>query len=182
VKPETLSAFEFGYKSEWLDGRVNLNATAFYYDYRNIQVNVVGPVSAAVGAATTSYLQNAKQGTSKGLELELEALATERLFLSASIGLLRYRFDELQVVNGGANLSGNEFVRSPHLTINAAANYRIPFSDGSRVVLGADTRYTAHQYYYVTPQDDKNRGLLNQPAYALTNARRSTRAPASATR
>jgi iron complex outermembrane receptor protein len=170
VKPEKLDSVELGYKSEWFDGRLNFNATAFHYDYRDIQVNVVGPNPAAAGV-TISYLQNASKGSADGLELEIEALPTNRLYLSASVGLLKTKFDDLQVVNGGANLSGNEFVRSPRYTGNINADYRLPLADGSKLVFGADARYISHQFYYVTPQSKTTRDLVNQEAYTIANAR-----------
>lgn len=52
VNPERLNAFELGYKSTWFDGKLTFNATYFHYDYRDIQVNVVGPNPGAVGGAT----------------------------------------------------------------------------------------------------------------------------------
>jgi len=36
--PETLWSYETGLKTEWLDHRLRVNATAFYYDYTNLQV------------------------------------------------------------------------------------------------------------------------------------------------
>ncbi|MFT4025368.1 MAG: TonB-dependent receptor [Novosphingobium sp.] len=170
VRPERLDAFELGYKSTWFDGKLTFNATYFHYNYKDIQVNVVGPNPGAVGGATVSYLQNAAKGTVDGAEFELTARPTERLSLNAAVGLLYTRFDEFQVLNGGANLAGNEFVRSPHLTLNVGANYTIPLGDAGKLELAADARYQSNQYYFVNPQNT-TRYLLNQPGYTLANAR-----------
>lgn len=169
VKPEKLDSYEFGYKSEWLNGRLNFNATAFYYDYKDVQINVVGPNPAAIGAST-SYLQNADQAHTKGLEFEVEALPTERLHLLANLGLINTEFDQLQVVNGGANLSGNELVRTPEVSATLAADYRIPVANGGKVVISGDARYQSEQHYFVTPQSSA-RYLLNQEPYTTVNAR-----------
>ena len=37
--PEELIALEAGGKTQWLDGRLTLNAAAFYYDFTNLQVS-----------------------------------------------------------------------------------------------------------------------------------------------
>jgi iron complex outermembrane receptor protein len=177
VKPERLNSFEGGYKSQWFGGKLTFDVTAFHYDYRNIQVNVVGPNPGAVGGATVSYLQNAAKGHANGAEFELAGTPTERLKLNASVGLLYTKFDSFQVVNGGANYSGNQFVRSPHLTLNVGGTYTIPLVTAGKIELEADARYTSLQYFYVNVQDTTNRYLLDQPAYTLANARITWTAP-----
>jgi len=170
VAPETLNSNEVGYKSEWFEKKLKFDATAFHYDYSNIQVNVVAPLAGVPGTTTTSYLQNAARGHAYGAEFVLEALPIHNLHLNYSLGLLHTEFDEFTAVTG-ANLSGNQFVRSPHVTEQVAADYFIPVWNGANVVLGADARYTSQQYYYVTPQDRTNRYLTQQAGFTLANAR-----------
>ncbi len=171
VEPEELDAFEIGYKSTWFDGAVTFNATAFHYQYDNVQINVVGPNPGAVAGTTTSYLQNAAEAHVNGAEFELTARPIKGLELNAALGLLDTKYDKLQVVNGGANLSGAEFVRAPHVTLNLGASYRFDLADAGSIQIAADARYQSHQFYYITPQDRVNRFLLNQPGYTLANAR-----------
>lgn len=173
VDPEQLDSYELGYKSEWLNGRVNFNASVFHYEYEDVQVNVVGFNANANG--TVSYLQNADKAHVNGAEFEVEALVTENLHVNASLGLLRTKYDELQVLNNGPDLSGAELVRSPHVTAQFAADYRIPLENGSKIVVGGDARYIDKQYYYITPQGVDSSGLdrkiLEQESYTLVNAR-----------
>ncbi len=171
VEPEKLDAFEIGYKSSWFDGALTFNASAFHYRYDDVQINVVGPNPGAVGGATTSYLQNAEKAHVNGAEFELAAHPAKGLALSAALGLLDTKYDKLQVVNGGADLAGAQFVRAPHVTLNLGASYEFDLGSSGRIQLGADARYQSHQFYYVTPQDRVNRFLLNQPGYTLANAR-----------
>ncbi|WP_447728230.1 TonB-dependent receptor [Sphingomonas koreensis] len=171
VEPEKLDAFEIGYKSSWFDGALTFNATAFHYQYDNVQINVVGPNPGAVGGTTTSYLQNAAEAHVNGAEFELTARPVKGLQLNAALGLLDTKYDKLQVVNGGANLAGAEFVRAPHVTLNLGASYAFELGSAGSIQLGADARYQSHQFYYITPQDKVNRSLLNQPGYTLANAR-----------
>ncbi|TGX55219.1 TonB-dependent receptor [Sphingomonas gei] len=171
VEPEELDAFELGYKSQWFDRRLTFNATVFHYDYRNVQINVVGPNPGAVGGATVSYLQNAAKAHVNGAELELEAAPVGGLRLTGAVGILDTKYDELQVVNGGADLSGARFVRAPKLTLNGSATYTIPLGGSGSVDLAADARYTSRQFYYITPQDALNRYFLTQKGYTIANAR-----------
>lgn len=171
VAPEELNAVEAGYKSQWFDRRLTFNATAFHYDYNNVQINVVGPNPGAVGGATVSYLQNAAKAHTNGAEFEIDATPFTRLKLNAAVGILDTRYDTLQVVNGGPNLSGAQFVRAPKLTLNGGASYTLPLAGSGNIEVAADARYTSLQYYYITPQDQINRSFLTQPGYTLANAR-----------
>jgi len=171
VRPEKLDAYEIGYKSSWLDGLLTFNATAFHYDYKDVQVNVVGPNPGAVGGATVSYLQNAAKAKVDGAELELVLAPVDGLTLNASLGLLDTEYTRFQVLNGGANLAGAQFVRSPKVTLNGGASYRFPLADLGNLELAADARYISRQFYYVTPQDTVNRYFLTQKPYTLTNIR-----------
>lgn len=168
VEPEKLDSYEVGYKSEWLGGRLNFNANAFHYSYKDVQVNVVGFNSLA--NSTVSYLQNVKKAHVNGAEFEIEALPTNNLHINAAIGLLSTKYDDAEILNNGGNFDGNRLVRSPKLTANLAADYRIPVANGAKVVIAADARYLAKQYYYVTPQIS-SRSALNQDAYTIANAR-----------
>jgi len=178
VAPERLNSYEGGYKSTWFGGKLTADATVFHYDYRNIQVNVVGP-NPAVAGASVSYLQNAAKGHANGAEFDLAASPVDRLKLTASAGLLYTRFDSFTVVNSTISYAGNQFVRSPHLTLNGGASYTVPLAKAGTVELEADARYTSLQYYYVNVQDNVNRYLLDQPAYTLANARVTWTAPST---
>ncbi len=167
VKPEQLNAYEIGYKSEWLGGRLNFNASLFHYDYQDVQVNVVGRNPNLGGAV--SYLQNAKKATVNGAEFEVEALPIENLHVNASLGLLDTEYDELNVLNGGPDLKGRSLVRSPHVTAQIAADYKIPVQYG-KIIIAGDARYQGKQYYFIDPQSEA-REHLNQDGYTLANAR-----------
>lgn len=177
VEPETLDSFELGYKSQWFDGKLTFNATAFHYDYKNVQVNVVGPNPGAVGGTTVSYLQNAAKARANGAEFEIVANPIEGLNLNGSVGILDTKFNQFQVINGGANLAGARFVRSPKLTLNGSVSYTFGLADLGQLELAADARYSSRQFYFVTPQDVVNRYYLQQGPYTLTNLRVTYTAP-----
>ncbi|HVT10259.1 MAG TPA: TonB-dependent receptor plug domain-containing protein [Polyangia bacterium] len=168
VQPERLDDLELGAKTRWLGNRLSVNANAFHYDYRNIQVNVVGPLPPTNTAV--SYLQNVAAGRVYGGELEVEGLPIENLHVSGNLGLLDTKFTDFQVLNGGANYSGNQFVRSPHVNLIVLADYRVPLGAGRvpSLVLAGDWRFTSRQFHYATNQTDP---LLQTPALSLINAR-----------
>ena len=166
IEPEKLDSFELGTKTSWLQRRLTLNATAFRYNYRDIQINVVGPLPPTNTAV--SYLQNVENGRVNGAELELETLPIQYLHLSGSLGLLDAEFTDFVVLNGGPDYSGNKFVRSPKVTTLLRADVTLPVSSQANLVLGGDWRYQSRQFHYTTNQDNP---LLRQDGYSLVNAR-----------
>ncbi|OWW18375.1 TonB-dependent receptor, partial [Noviherbaspirillum denitrificans] len=160
VNPETLKAYEAGYKSELLDKRVTFNVAAFYYDYENPQVliNQANPLP--------TILTNARSGTVKGVEVELRAAVTRQLTLQGALGLLRTEYQGL--VQNGIDRSGNEFTRSPHVSFDIGAEYRIPLANGAAVKLGTDWHYKGEFFFNALNQTTP---ALQQKAYWLGNAR-----------
>eukprot|EP01031_Cornospumella_fuschlensis_P049371 gene49371-60437_t len=95
------------------------NANVFYYDYSDIQVNLL---TVNNGILTTA-LTNGAAGEVKGAELEIEAQATEFLHLRAALSHLDTEYTDFKNVNPNtgvvtADYSGNRFVRSPEQVIS----------------------------------------------------------------
>lgn len=81
-RPEFVNAFELGTKNTLADGRVQLSASAFYYDYKDYQVSQI------VDRAT---LNENFDATLYGLDLEAAWQVTEQLRLNANMGYLKTR-------------------------------------------------------------------------------------------
>ena len=161
VDPEYLSAYELGLKSEWFDGRLNLNGSVFYYDYKDIQLNAV--VGTSTGALST--LTNGARGKLRGAELEIEALPVDGLHLQAGIGLLHSEFTDYQ--SGSDDFSGNRFVRAPSVSATFGVEYRYPLGIGGYLIPQTDWSYRSKQYYFANNQTDP---ALSEDAFALGNA------------
>ncbi|WP_110950864.1 TonB-dependent receptor [Pseudomonas bohemica] len=161
VSPEFLKAYELGLKSEWFDGRLNANASIFYYDYTDIQLNVVS----AVNNQTVSRLANGAQGEAYGGEFELEAIPLENLHVNFGLGLLHTEFTDY--TSGSNDYSGNSFVRAPRVSAVLGADYRIPLNVGGAVVLGTDWDTRTRQYFFTNDQTAN----MRTGGYTLGNAR-----------
>jgi outer membrane receptor protein involved in Fe transport len=85
-QPETLWAYEAGFKADFADRRVRLNGAAFYYDYRDQQVQ--GVVLSTVGGVTTRIgrITNAPRSRIWGIELEGVFRIGEALTLTQTLG------------------------------------------------------------------------------------------------
>uniref|UniRef100_UPI002615F083 TonB-dependent receptor n=1 Tax=Pseudomonas sp. TaxID=306 RepID=UPI002615F083 len=161
VNPEFLTAYEFGIKSEWFDGRLNANASTFYYDYKDIQLNIV----TAVDNQTVSRLANGAQGEAYGAEFEIEAIPVENLHVNLGLGLLHTEFTDY--TSGTNDYSGNKFVRAPNVSSVIGADYRIPLSVGGALVVGTDWNTRSRQYFYTNDQS----AAMRSGGYTLGNAR-----------
>lgn len=135
--PEFLDNYELGFKSEWPDKRLRLNGTIFYMDYQDKQEELGLPSDGPTGQRITVF--NAASATMKGVELELQALLSDRLTMSANIGYLDAKYDEFSFLgpSGPVDLSGFEFRRAPDFTGSLDATYQWQVGGGEAWVRGA---------------------------------------------
>jgi len=172
VDPEYLTSYELGLKSEWFDGRLNANASVFYYDYKDIQLNIV----TAVNNQTVSRLANGAQGEAYGAEFELEAIPVQNLHVNFGLGLLHTEFTDY--TSGTDDYSGNHFVRAPSVSAVIGADYRIPLNVGGAVILGTDWNTRSRQYFFTNDQSAN----MRSGGYTLGNARVTYELPGETTR
>lgn len=147
VDPEKLTAYEIGYKSEWLDGRLSLNAAAYYYDYKDIQLTV----NRVVDGNFRSILANAGQGEVKGIELEVRAQLTPELALHGNVSSLRSKYTEL--TTGTTSYAGYNFARVPDVTGLIGLDYSLPIGNGA-LKLSTDWSYTGKHNFNITNNTD----------------------------
>jgi len=91
--PETVTNYESGFKTDWLDGRIRVNITGFYMRYDDIQITTTDPVT------TISRRFNAGTGSTRGGEFEGTVIPVPRLQIDVSGSYLDARLDEFK---GGA--------------------------------------------------------------------------------
>ena len=172
VDPEYLTSYELGLKSEWFDGRLNANAALFYYDYEDIQLNIV----TAVNNQTVSRLANGAQGEAYGAEFELEAIPLDNLHLNFALGLLHTEFTDY--TSGNDDFSGNKFVRAPNVSAVIGADYRIPLNVGGAIILATDWNTRSRQYFFSNDQGQN----MRSGGYTLGNASVTYELPGETTR
>ena len=128
-KPETLTNYEVGVKSESADHRWRLDADVFYMDWKDIQADYsIGernPVSGSVDFITG--VANAASARSYGFETEFTALVLPGLTAGAGAGYDRaYYVDYADAETGvgtQANLSGATLPNAPKWTLHADSQY-----------------------------------------------------------
>jgi iron complex outermembrane receptor protein len=120
--PETITSYEIGYKGRLFDGRLTLDAAAFWYEYADFQLAQVVGIAAAI--------TNAASAKEKGLEVEAHWTPDEHWTLDAGVALLDARFgsflntDGLNPQLGAQNLKGRILPDAPQVSGNLGVAYR----------------------------------------------------------
>ncbi len=157
---EKLLSYEAGFKSTLADGRIRFNGSAFYYDYKDLQVFAFVIID-GIGFSTIS---NAADARIYGAEFELQWLPVDNLFLNLGLGLLDTKYEDFVIPSG--DFSGNKITMSPEVTFNGLAQYDVPLGDLGGVTLQVDFNYQDETYF-----DALNNPLLSEDSYWIWNAR-----------
>lgn len=161
--PETTWSYEGGTKTEWLDGKLRFNATAFYTEISGLQVlsSFVNPTSGALTFISGNYANQ----TNKGLELEFQAVPVAGLTLFANFGFQDPKYE----------IDRNAPTRSEYnvLSVNAQQSECRAALGGTASPLVGDTRAAATraQSYcgagIVTPNGDISR-VVRAPRFTAS--------------
>lgn len=175
LNPEELDAYEIGVKTDLFDRTVRFNVAGFYYDYRNIQLQIV--------TGTGTQTLNAPSGRIKGVEVEVvwsPRLDTGNLQISTSASFLDANYgtfsnapistpNDPNVTPFGGNTvtrgdaTGNRMIKAPEFTLNATVDYSVPVSN--RLMAGSNITWQ-HNSGFFWEVDNR----LAQSAYDVVNA------------
>ncbi|GHF26187.1 TonB-dependent receptor [Kordiimonas sediminis] len=134
--PETVWSYEVGAKGDLLDGRIRTDITAYYYRFKDMQLNYFYQGTKVV---------NVGKVKSYGVEATLQAILSENfdVFFAAS-------FNENEISDADATLpdgevinlgpDGNRLSGSPKWTLAGVLNYHVPVSDTAEVNASLDFR------------------------------------------
>lgn len=179
---EILWSYEAGVRSDLMDGRLRLNATAFYYDYEDLQVTTT--------LNSLTVTTNAAEATNVGLELEAIALPTDNWMVALSGSWLDAEYDQFlspfgicpadatpAEVSGACNgaapgqtrtvdLEGNTLTNAPELKFNLRSQYDIPLAGGAMLTLFGQVAYQSEVFFTQFNED-----AVGQDDFALVDGR-----------
>ncbi|MFK7831234.1 MAG: TonB-dependent receptor [Congregibacter sp.] len=162
LDPETVDAFELGYKGSSSDGRLSFALAAFYYDYQNVQISFVDETS-------TVSTVNAAEAENYGVELELDFALTDAVTLDFFATYLSAEYKEF--VNGDyaagfalADLSGNTLPNAPEYTFKLGITYETAVANGTLRLRGEG--YYQDEVFFT----EWNRDDAVQDSYGLIHA------------
>ena len=170
VSPEVLDSYEIGAKTQF--GNVRLNAAAFYYDYKDLQVQIT---STQCGGSCVTNAANAKV---KGLEADLDWAPTRSLSFGFGGSYLDTKFTDftdgqtflpayttaactaatatpdltddaacLGYAVATADHSGNPLPQAPKWSGYLRGSYTYFMNNGSTIKLYGLANYTDHFFY-----------------------------------
>ncbi|MEM9878129.1 MAG: TonB-dependent receptor, partial [Pseudomonadota bacterium] len=131
--PETVTAFEIGAKTDWLDGRLRFNISAFLSKYDNKQEEIVRVPDGGNNAQET-VVENAADATIKGIEIEMTAIPFDGFTITSALGLLDAEYDSFGLDITGDNVdddvSSLNLRRTPDVTFALSGNYERDVGEG----------------------------------------------------
>lgn len=161
--PETLIAYEVGVKQRLSQSGFNWSASAFYYQYDDMQTFIRDES----GAVPIQKLGNVKEVEIYGLDLEVQyqPRAISGLSISGGLGLLETEMGAFPS-SGGIVPRGNRVPNAPEVSFNLGVSYEADLSGEWFVRLQTNGRYSGGTF-----KDAQNLELLRADSYWVWNAR-----------
>ncbi|SEH19231.1 iron complex outermembrane recepter protein [Sphingopyxis sp. YR583] len=162
-RPEEMSAFEAGIKSQFLDRTVTLNVAAWYYDYKDLQI------TRNVPPATTEV--NNADAEIYGVEAELRWNPTRNLNLFVAPTWQHAVFKDFttfdSVTAQQVDLDGSPLPRAPKFTVNAGISNEFDLGGQLLSSLRLDANLL-HSSRVVLRYENQN-PLESQKPYTIVN-------------
>jgi iron complex outermembrane receptor protein len=141
--PETMTTYEIGFKSDFLDRRLRVNAAAFLNKYNDITFTLSACPSSPCLRPT-----NVGKADVKGAELEVSAFPVDGLMIDASVSYIKVDYDAASVAAAG--LTGEEtFPYTPDWTYSFGIQYDYEIGPGT-VGIRFDGAYRSKIYTETT--------------------------------
>jgi len=147
---EKTNNYELGVKTQLFEDRLQLNATAFYSEFDDLQFLAQKPI----GAGT--YVSNAARAEIEGVDLGFTARPLANLMLDGGLQYLDAKYTE-------GDLEQFDVVFAPDWSGNVAATLLLPFAGGT-AYLRADYSFMGDHYTnptYQAPDTEQDRELVN---------------------
>jgi iron complex outermembrane receptor protein len=174
--PEKLNTAEIGVKSDLFDGRMRLNADAYFGWYKDIQLTALScPAFTPGGAGPCALPLNAGNAHTKGVEVETTIQPVEGLSIDGSASYIDFGYTTINPLAGHpANTSGPAAgvqlgmitPYTPTWKLSGGIQYEIPVENIGSVTPRFDVAYQGKMYSNAVNGPNN---LI--PSYAIANAR-----------
>ena len=161
-KPEHSNNIEAGTKNIFFNNKLIINASLFYTIVSDVQV----PTLILPDAVTIT--KNTGKLTSKGAELEINALPLKGLDVDYSFGYTHATYNSLKLSENNAevNLAGKRQIFTPDVTSMLALQYGFIIGNkkNTQLFVRGEWRYLGKQYFNLA-------NTLDQDPYSILNTR-----------
>jgi iron complex outermembrane recepter protein len=164
VVQEELTDYEGGFKAQFFDRRLLVNAAGFYYDYVNKQLKsrIIDPLFGVLTA-----LVNIPKSAIRGGEFEIHARPITGLEFGLQGTYLSSRIDRFTGVNQAgvvANFAGSTMPYTPKWNLSATTSYEHPLTEEWSGFVGAQLSFTSDETAALGSP-----ALYDMPEYSLLN-------------
>lgn len=133
-EPETLTNYEVGARTRWLENRLQLNLTLFHMIYDDMQIETSLPSNNPANPQQQGF-DNVGKARIDGLELEVLAQVTDHWTLNGNLGLLDARYEsfftDLFAEGAPRDFSDLKLRRAPKVSYSVASNYQLAVGAGT---------------------------------------------------
>lgn len=169
-KSDSLWSYEVGAKTKLMGNRLQVNASGYYVDWKNIQQNI----GLRCGF---QFVINGGSAVSKGFDAEVSLWATDNLQISTAVGYNHTEFQQNVANAGGAGnlISQGDRVAGSPWQISSSAFYEVPLG-ALKGYVRADWQYLSAfpgRLSFLNPLNlaSYNPELRVQPGYHQVNVR-----------
>jgi outer membrane receptor protein involved in Fe transport len=179
-QPESLVAYELGYKGEIRDGTMQINSAIYYYDYSHVHTPAASP-SALGGVSTSTFAVPGAEMI--GFDTDVLWLLTDRITLGTTVSFTHSEYtknfdviDEFNAQRPGSlfdpfatpfNIKGNQMLRVPEKKFDGYVQYAYPMpNDRGTLTFLADYSWIDKVYFSLFEE-----GTDKAPAYSRVDTR-----------
>jgi len=155
---ESMWNIEFGVKTRLADDRLHMSGSVFYSLRKDQQVETSFQIDPNDPASFVFFTDNAAEGRTVGLEMDVRWLPTDGVEMYANIGLLDAEFDKF--VTPQVSISGRDQAHAPNYTFALGGVYRHESGLFGRIDVSAKD-----EFYFDVSHDQRSE------SYSVTNAR-----------
>jgi len=155
-KSDSLWSYEVGSKNSYLNRSLQIDSSAFYVDWKNIQQSVYLP------DCGDNFAANLGSAISKGADTSIRYKPVASLLLTLDAAYTNARYT--QTVIAGSNGTGSpivtkgDFLTTTPWNFTLAADYKVPGYDDMKPYLHADYQFNTRQQGQTPGQDPNNGG------------------------
>ena len=167
-KPDTLTNYEFGWKTTWLENRLLWNGAVYYMPWKQLQTLVFDPSI----CPSSSFSANVGDARVYGMETNLKyhPTAALSLSLSASYNDARMRTNNFQNASF-AVAPGERLPYDPYFSYGANARYEVPIQGALHGYLQYDVSHKGDMWNALQTSGSNGLPRVLQPGYSVMNLR-----------
>jgi outer membrane receptor protein involved in Fe transport len=168
-EPDKTENYELGFKGDFLERVISIDASIYHIDWKGIQLNLVDP------ATLFGFTGNAGKARSRGVELALDWRAGDGLTIGTWVAYNDAKLTTwpaearaaCEQAQGPCAQAGERLPLSPRFSGNLSMDKRFPLTAAVRAFVGFDLSYVGDRkgvFPFAPPRQE-------MPAYAKTDLR-----------